>query len=124
MFCTAATNSLGEKELSDLYLNSHFNLLFSEAEAFGVVLSEANAHGVPNIAFDVGGISSVINNRGGGKIFKKNTSMKMVGDFIINIIKNEKNYTDFCLDSLKRYEEELNWNLSGRKVIQYLKNIF
>ena len=50
--------------------------------------------------------------------------MKMVGDFIINIIKNEKNYTDFCLDSLKRYEEELNWNLSGRKVIQYLKNIF
>src|SRR4029078_5819735 len=36
----------GEKRISDLFAGSHFHVLLSRAEAFGVAFAEANAHAV------------------------------------------------------------------------------
>ena len=47
-------------ELCKAYSESHFLLVPTIAEAFGIVFSEAQAFGVPPIAHDVGGTSSAI----------------------------------------------------------------
>ena len=50
----------GEKFISDYLLKSHFHILFSISEAYGLALIEANSRGVPNIAFNTGGISQIV----------------------------------------------------------------
>mgnify|MGYP001237202325 FL=1 len=48
------------ERLKKLYLNSHFLIHLSNAEAFGLVLNEASAHGLPIIANNIDGIKYVI----------------------------------------------------------------
>ena len=61
----------GENKISKYLLNSHFHILFSNAEAYGVSLIEANSRGVPNVSLKVGGISQIVKNGLNGMIFKK-----------------------------------------------------
>ena len=41
--------------LTNSFLKSHYHLLFSKAEAFGVVFAEASSLGLFNLCFDVEG---------------------------------------------------------------------
>ncbi len=68
----------GESRISELLLSAHFHVLFSTAEAFGVVFAEANAHAVPNIASDIGGIGTAVANGAGGQRFNLDSSLEEV----------------------------------------------
>ena len=41
----------GEKIISNYLVDSHFHILFSNAEAYGISLIEANSRGVPEYLF-------------------------------------------------------------------------
>ena len=47
-------------KLAALIASSHFLLLPTLADCFGLVLCEANAFGVPSLANDVGGVGEVV----------------------------------------------------------------
>ena len=111
-----------EKELSKLYLNSHFNLFFTKAEAYGISLVEACAHGVPSIVNNVGGVSSIIKNNINGKFFNIKASVSVIGNYIINLTKKKKNYKKLCSSAYHYYFEDLSWDCSGKKIKKLLKN--
>ena len=111
-----------EKKLSEMYLKSHFNVLFTRAEAYGISLVEANAHGIPNIAYDIGGIQSIIKNGINGKVFNKYEKINEIGNHIINIIKNKNSYISLCNRSYMKYIKDLKWDASGKKIKKLLKN--
>jgi len=90
--------------ISKLFFDSHFNVLFSEAEAFGVVLVEANMHGIPNIAFNVGGISEIVKNNVSGHLFDKNCDIDLIIKYILDLKNNLAKYRKLCFSSYDNYE--------------------
>jgi glycosyltransferase involved in cell wall biosynthesis len=113
----------GEKKISKILLSCHFHVLFSTAEAFGVVFAEANAHGVPNIASDVGGIETAVVNGRGGQRFKLDSPLNNIADYIQGAIKDRTTYLDMALRARKEFDERLNWSVSGAQVRRYLGEI-
>jgi len=98
------SSSSGEEIISKLFFDSHFNILFSKAEAFGVVLVEANMHGIPNIAFNVGGINEIVKNDVSGHLFDKNCDIDHIIKYILDLKNNLAKYRKLCFSSYDNYE--------------------
>ena len=113
-----------EKKLSQLYLNSHFNLFFTKAEAYGISLVEACAHGVTSIVNDIGGVTSIIKKNINGKSFHINVSISKIGNYIIKLISKKKNYDKLCSRAYYNYSKNLSWDYSGKIIKKLLKNNF
>jgi glycosyltransferase involved in cell wall biosynthesis len=110
----------GEKRISELLFSSHFHVLFSTAEAFGVVFAEANAHGAPNIASDVGGIPTAVRNNRGGQRFDPHAPLSQIADYVQSALKDKAAYDALASRARMEFEERLNWEVSGRQVRRHI----
>lgn len=113
----------GELRIGELLARSHFHVLFSTAEAFGVVFAEANAYGVPNIASDVGGIESAVVNGRGGQRFNREIDTKMIADHVDAHLNDTASYRRLALRARDEFECRLNWSVSGAEVVRRLENL-
>ena len=104
----------GLNKLKRLFLQSHFLIVPSLAEAFGIVFAEASSFGVPSLATNVGGIPSAVRDGINGKLFPLSASPKEYCDFIISTIQSKEKYVALALSSYKEYKERLNWDTSGK----------
>ena len=59
----------GRRRIDELFAGSHFLILPTRAEAYGLVFCEANSFGVPCIATNVGGTPTIIRNGINGQCF-------------------------------------------------------
>ena len=114
-------DSNGERKISSMLLKSHFHLLFSSAEAYGIALIEANSRAVPNIAFDVGGISHIVKNKKNGRLFKKNEKIEKIGDYLISLINNTKKYKKLAISSFFEFKKNFNNNKIISDFIKLIK---
>lgn len=106
--------------LNQLFLKSHFHVLFSKAEASAVVYSEASAFGLYTITHEVGGAASIIKNNINGFRFKiSENNHDLIAKYIINIFKNKKTFIKNSFSSRLYYEKKLNWGYSEK----LLKNL-
>jgi glycosyltransferase involved in cell wall biosynthesis len=125
---TLLINFLNKNKFSDkiklfkLFKNSHFHILFSKSEAFGVVNAEASAFGLYTIAHEVGGISGAIKNNINGKRFSTNTNIELIAKYIINIFQNKKNFIKKSNLSRDFYDKNLNWQVIGNKLKKIIEN--
>jgi glycosyltransferase involved in cell wall biosynthesis len=110
----------GERQIGSLLLRSHFHILFSVAEAFGVVFAEANAHGVPNIANDIGGVSSAVRNEFGGHRFSLATPLETIAQYIEIHLQDRRRYVDAARRARGEFDERLNWRSAGSLAMQYI----
>lgn len=108
--------------LKKLFLESHFLFVPSRAEAYGLVFCEASAHGLPTISHKIGGLTTTIVNGINGQLFDIGTQPMFFADYIISTFQNQASYKALCINSLKRYESDLNWNASGRKLTEIIKS--
>jgi glycosyltransferase involved in cell wall biosynthesis len=113
--------SAGEAILTRLLLRSHFHVLFSTAEAFGVAFAEANAHAVPNIANDIGGVGTSVVNGNGGQRFDPKTPLAAIADYVETHIRDYDRYSELARNSRKEYDRRLNWDVSGVRVKSYIE---
>jgi glycosyltransferase involved in cell wall biosynthesis len=111
----------GEQRLASLLMQSHFHVLFSTAEAFGIVFAEANAHAVPNITWDIGGISSAVVNDKGGWCFNVHSPVSEIANFIKHCLLDRNRYAALALNAFREYEQRLNWDISGTAVAKDLE---
>jgi glycosyltransferase involved in cell wall biosynthesis len=113
----------GDQRLISLYLKSHFHILLSRAECFGVAYCEANACGVPSIASDVGGIpTAVVTGRGGWR-FAPTAAPAVIADKIATIFGNREAWKEACYRARHEYEDRLNWQVSGKLVKKRLQDL-
>ena len=103
-------------ELNKILYQSHFHVLFSKTEAFGVVNCEASAYGLFTITHDIGGIGGAIFNNKNGFRFSKNSPIEHISKYLINIFNNKKNFIRKSIDSRNIYDEKLNWSDIGKKL--------
>lgn len=107
--------------LDKLMTESHFLILPSRAECFGVVFGEASSFGLPSLATKVGGIPTAIQDGKNGQTFPLDESPEKYCDYIERFMSSKQEYNKLALSSYKEYSERLNWVSAGRKVSDLIK---
>ena len=115
------TNKKEEKKLIEIISSSNFNLLFSQAEAYGIVLVESISLGTPNVTYDVGGISEIVKNNKSGLIYNKNVNLNKIANDIIKIYNDKKKYKKLCLNSLNYFKKKFDYTKIISKLIREIK---
>lgn len=110
---------VNDDERVNLLAESHFLILPSRAEAYGIVFCEANCFGVPCITTNVGGIPTVIKDGLNGKMFSKDANIEEYCAYIQELFLNYSKYKSLALSSLTEYKSRLNWSVAGKT----LKNL-
>jgi glycosyltransferase involved in cell wall biosynthesis len=104
-----------QKLLTKYFLKSHFNILFSTAEASAVVYSEASAFGLFTITHDVGGAASIIKNNVNGFRFNiGDHNINLIAKYILNIFNNKRIFVTKSRMSRNEYDKRLNWSYSEK----------
>jgi len=113
----------GLLQINRLLAESHFLILPSKSEAFGVVFCEANSFGTPCIATNVGGIPTIIRDSINGKLFSKDADVAEYCHYIFNLLSNYSHYRELALSSFKEYQSRLNWSVAGKNVKKLLTDV-
>ncbi|MEO1146059.1 MAG: glycosyltransferase family 4 protein, partial [Cyanobacteria bacterium J06638_22] len=101
---------------------SHFLIVPSVAECFGIVFCEASSYGVPSIATNVGGIPTAIKDQHNGKLFPLGASIQNYCSFIADTFSDYSRYTELALSSFNEYQTRLNWSVAGKAVRQLIQD--
>lgn len=110
------TTTQGRQLLDDLYSRSHFLIVPTRAEAYGVVFAEASSFGLPSLTTNVGGIPSVVRDGKNGNILPLNADPDSYCKKIEQLWNDRQAYESFALSAYQEYAERLNWKVAGEKV--------
>lgn len=110
----------GRETLQQMFAASHFLLMPSRAECFGVVFAEAAAFGVPSIATNVGGIPSVVRDGVNGSTFPPRSIVEDATNRIVELWGDSRRYDELCRSAFEDARTRLTWEASGKKVAQLL----
>ena len=109
--------------LTELLRSSSFLLLPTRAEAYGIVFCEASAFGLPSITTSVGGVTTAVHDNVNGKLLPLTADYKEYAQCIAELWNDKKAYTELSYSSRKRYEDELNWDIAGKRIVNILEGL-
>ena len=109
----------GEQIINQLFTESHFLILPTQAETYGHVFCEANSFAVPCLATNVGGIPTIIKDGVNGKIFTLDASPLYYSKYIASLMNHYSSYKQIAMSSFKEYESQLNWAINTQ-IVQHL----
>ena len=113
----------GLKLFNDTIAGSHFLIVPSRAEAFGIVFCEAASFGVPSVATKAGGIPTAVRSGGNGETFPPDSSPAVYADFIENHFKDYDRYRGLAHSAWNEYKTRLNWDVTGKRAYGYLQEM-
>ena len=111
----------GRAELDRLLTESHFLILPSVAECFGIVFSEASSYGLPSLATRVGGIPTAVAEGRNGWTFDLNASADAYCERIQHLMGSRDAYREIALSSFGEYQHRLNWDASGKRICELIR---
>jgi glycosyltransferase involved in cell wall biosynthesis len=114
-------NEEGRISFDKLMSESHFFILPSKAEMFGVVFAEASSFGLPSLATRVGGIPSAIHDGINGQTFPLNEGPEEYCAYIEKLMSSRKEYEKLAMSSFREYSGRLNWASSGRNAYELIQ---
>ncbi|MBD2070607.1 glycosyltransferase family 4 protein [Leptolyngbya sp. FACHB-671] len=106
----------GKEEILRLLAESHFLILPTRAECYGLVFCEANALGVPCIATHVGGVPTIIKEDINGRLFDPAAEVSEYCQYITDIFTNYSRYQQLALSAFHEYQTRLNWSVAGKTI--------
>ncbi len=121
-FINKGTES-GRRAFEELVGASHFLVLPTRAEAYGLVFCEASSFGVPSVTTNVGGVPTVVRDGVNGKTFSLDRPASEWAAFIAGQFRDYAGYERLALSSFREYESRLNWDVAGRNVQQLLEEV-
>ena len=95
---------------------SHWMLLPSIAEAFGIAPCESAHFGRPSVVSDVGGLPTVIQNGKTGAVVPLNGSAAEYADAVLKYSEDENTYRAMSEAAIERAHSTLSWSAWGRRV--------
>lgn len=105
-----------QKELCD----SHFLIVPSKAECFGIVYVEASAYGIPSIACDVGGVATAVRSGRNGMLFPADATAGQIADRIMDTWSDQAKYASLATTSREEFDERLNWPVAVDQLFKIL----
>lgn len=113
----------GKTLIEECLRRSHFLMVPSLAECFGIVYCEANSFGVPSIGRQTGGVSGAIKNGVNGMAFHPDAQIEAYCAYIEGYFKDPSKYRDLALSSFNEYKTRLNWNSAGKIVKGHIQEL-
>jgi glycosyltransferase involved in cell wall biosynthesis len=111
-FVSKKTES-GHRKLAQLFSQSHFLILPTRAECFGVVCAEASSFGLPTLTGRVGGMQTTITEGRNGFTISHAEGAQKYCEHIERLWASREAYEDLSLSSFAEFTSRLNWNASG-----------
>jgi glycosyltransferase involved in cell wall biosynthesis len=103
------SDPIESEKLRQLFLTSHFLIVPTQAECFGVVFAEAHAFGLPAVSRSVHAVPSIIQDGETGIIQGTADPASKYVDRILSIAKDRDAYLKMAYAARARYEAKLNW---------------
>jgi glycosyltransferase involved in cell wall biosynthesis len=104
--------------LADLFLRSHFLIVPTVAECFGIAFAEAQAFGLPPISRAVDALPSVIVDGETGLLFDRSAPASEYVERILALMADRSAYEAMALRARLRYEELLNWDQTAAGIVR------
>jgi len=111
-----------KEKLDSIFKKSHYFILPSKAEAFGIVVCEANSYGLPVFANCVGGFKDTVKSGINGELFDIKENPKLIAAKINDSISKGR-YETKSLNSFNHYENNFRWETSIEKINKLLKEL-
>ena len=113
----------GAALLDRLFSESHFLIVPSRAECFGLVFAEASSFGLPSLAAVTGGVPSVVAQDVNGALFPLEATGEAYADYIQRMMGEPDRYARLALDSFAEFKARLNWEVAGCEVVRLMKTL-
>jgi len=113
----------GRDTIDELMSTSHFFILPTKAECYGLVFCEACSYGLPPIATNVGGIPTIIKEDVNGKMFPLSEGAAGYADYILSVFNDRARYEQLAYSSFNEYEQRLNWTTAGTTIMNLLREL-
>jgi glycosyltransferase involved in cell wall biosynthesis len=107
----------GAARLAKLYARSHFLVMPSNAEAYGLVYAEAAAFGVPSVATRTGGVPTVVVDGETGILDDPHATAESYAGRILGLMKDRPRYELMAHAAAARSASMLNWDVAGREAV-------
>ena len=104
------------QKLNDILYESHFLVLPTQFDAFGIVFCEASAYGIPSIATNVGGVGQPVREGKNGFLLPPDATAQDYAEKIKTVFSDRESYIKLRASSRHEYETRLNWDVWGERV--------
>ena len=112
------TDPAESARLAQLFLRSHFLLVPTVAECFGIVFAEAQAFALPPISRAVHALPSIVEDGVTGLLFPPEAGPEPYIERILSLVRNPEQYQAMTLHAQQRYETTLTWDETARSIIR------
>lgn len=110
------SNEADAKAFNTLLLESHFLILPTKAECFGIVFCEAAAFGLPVIATKTGGIPEVVDDNKTGMLIDSADDADGFARAIASVANHSERYINMVLAARAKFDHDLNWEVWKQRV--------
>lgn len=111
------------EQLYRILCQTHFLILPTVFDCFGIVFCEASAFSIPSLTTDTGGVSQVVKEGKNGFLFPEDAGAREYADRIQAAFEDKIGYRKLRHSSRTAYEERLNWTTWTQKVNSLLSDI-
>ena len=109
--------AVGRARFAELFARSHFLVMPSVAEAYGLVYCEAAAYGVPSIATRTGGVPTIVVDGETGVLEDPSAHADAYAGRIIALMRDRPRYESMARAASARSAALLNWDIAGRDAL-------
>ncbi|MFP4370467.1 MAG: glycosyltransferase family 4 protein, partial [Candidatus Kapaibacterium sp.] len=110
-----------KKKLIKLFLNAHFFVMPSRAEAFGISFIEANSFGLPVIGAKSGGMTTLIKDGINGFTINPENGINEIKAILKKYYHNRQDYIELSIGSYDEFSNRLNWQTAGERFYNLMK---
>jgi len=115
--------AVGTVRLAELFARSHFLVVPSEAEAYGLVYCEAAAFGVPAVATRTGGVPTIVVDEETGVLEDPSAQADAYAGRIIALMRDRPRYESMARAASARSAALLNWDVAGSDALSRIASV-
>jgi glycosyltransferase involved in cell wall biosynthesis len=105
------------------YKQAHFLIHPARFEAAGIAPAEAAAFGTPTITNDSGGLGTSVKDGVSGVVLPSGSPPEAYAHVVADLVNDPDRYLALRRSTRRRYEEELNWEVAGRRLSEILEGV-
>ena len=107
----------------DLFKAADLLLHPSRFHAAGIVISEAAAFGVPAITNDTGGLATSVLDGQTGIVLPEGSPADSYCDAIACLVEDMPRYESLSIAARERFDNELNWDKAGARLVNIIREV-
>lgn len=116
-------SATGQRTLVDLIMTSHFLILPSQAECFGIVYAEASSVGLPSLARLIQGVGEAVREGRNGHVFAPDASPDEYVAKIMELMADRAAYERLSQSAFHEHRQHLNWQVAGAALKTHIASL-